>query len=196
MKKTILLAVIILTAHAGFGQSPWKRFHFGIKGGANYSDFTNAGFETEGLTGFHGGLIVNFDITDRLSIQEDFLYSTQGAKIKNGFSLKDQDLKLSYLSVPIVLKYHSNIGLYGEIGGQANMLLEDAKNTGYKDFAEKIDAGAVAGIGYQFKTGPVKGLGIGARYYYGFTDVGKFTSSSIGSDFRNNVLQASVFCIF
>lgn len=196
MKKVILLAAILITAQAGFSQSIWKRFHVGIKGGANYSNFTNASFDTEGLTGYHGGLIVNFALTDKLSIQEEFLYSTQGAKVKSGFSLKDPDLKLSYLSVPLVLKYHTNIGLYGEIGGQANMLLEDAKNTGYKDFADKIDAGAVAGLGYQFKTGPVKGLGIGARYYHGFMNVGKFTSSSVQGDFKNSVVQGSIFYIF
>lgn len=196
MKKVILLTAIVMTAYAGFGQRLLKRFHFGVKGGANYSNFTDASFDTEGLPGFHGGAIVNFELTNKLSIQEEFLYSTQGAKVKSGFSLADQDLKLSYLSVPILLKYHTHIGLYGEIGGQANMLLEDAKNTGFKDFADKVDAGAVVGLGYQFKTGPVKGLGIGVRYYHGFMNVGKFTSSSVQPDFKNSVVQGSIFYIF
>lgn len=196
MKKVVLLVAIVITTQAGFSQGLLKRLHFGLKGGANYSNFTNASFDTEGLTGYHGGLIVNLKLTGSLSIQEEFLYSTQGAKIKSGISLTDPDLKLSYMSVPIMLKYHSIIGLYGEIGGQANMLIEDAKNTGYEDFADKIDAGAVVGLGYQFKVGPVKGLGIGARYYHGFTKVGKFTASSIQPDFKNSVAQASIFYIF
>jgi len=196
MKKAILVAAITMTAHVVFSQSLLNRLHVGIKGGANYSNFKNANFETEGLAGYHGGLIVNFKLTDKWSIQEEFLYSTQGAKIKNGINLTDQNLKLSYLSVPLVIKYHSNIGLYGELGGQANILVKDAKNTGFKDFADKIDAGAVAGFGYQFKNGPVKGLGIGARYYYGLTKVGKFTSSTINPDFKNNMVQASIFYIF
>lgn len=196
MKKVVLLAAIVMTAQAGFSQGLLKRLSFGIKAGANYSNFTNASFETEGLTGYHGGLIVNLRLTGKLSIQEEFLYSTQGAKVKSGFSVTDNDLKLSYMSVPIMLKYHSNIGLYGEIGGQANMLIEDAKNTGYKDFADKIDAGAVVGFGYQFKLGPVKGLGIGVRYYHGLTDVGKFTASDIQPDFKNSVAQGSIFYIF
>lgn len=76
------------------------------------------------------------------------------------------------------------------------MLIEDAKNTGFEDFADKVDAGAVAGLGYQFKTGPVKGLGFGARYYHGLMDVGKFDSSSLKTDFKNSVAQLSVFYIF
>jgi hypothetical protein len=196
MKKVILLVAIVMTAHAGFSQPLLKRIHVGLKAGANYSNFTDASFDTEGLTGFHGGLVVNFKLTQKWSIQEEFLYSTQGARVKSGFSLTDQDLKLSYMSIPILVKYHSNIGLYGEIGAQANMLVNDAKNTGFDDFADKIDAGIVTGFGYQFKVGPVKGLGIGARYYHGLTDVGKFTSTtSIRPDFKNSVFQASIFYI-
>lgn len=198
MKKVILLAMAVIIAQTAFSQGILNRLHLGLKAGANYSNFTNAGFDTEGLTGYHGGLIVNFSLTDKWSLQQEFLYSTQGAKVNNGFSFADQDLKLSYLSVPLLVKYHSNIGIYGEIGGQANMLIEDAKNSGFSDFAEKIDGGAVVGFGYQFKQGPVKGLGVGGRYYHGFTDVGKFNSSTatINKDFKNSVAQLSIFYIF
>ncbi len=200
MKKLFLIG-FVLTAltQSSFGQglgSIWQRLSFGLKGGGNYSNFTNANFDTEGLAGFHGGLIVNFKLTDKWSIQEEFLYSTQGAKIKENFFGADEDLKLSYLSVPILVKYHSTIGLYAEVGAQANMLMEDAKNTGFEDFADKIDAGAVAGLGYQFKAGSVKGLGVGARYYHGFMDVGKFNSSVLKSDFKNSMAQLSIFYIF
>lgn len=197
MKKVFFAATALMMSQVAFGQeSLWSRFHFGLKAGVNSSNFEGASFDTEMLTGFHGGAIVNFALTDKWSIQQEFLYSTQGAKIKNGFGIGDTDLKLSYFSVPLLVKYHSNLGIYGEIGGQANILVEDAKNTGFNEFADKIDGGAVAGLGYQFQTGPVKGLGIGARYYYGFTDVGKFSSASIKPDFKNSVIQGSLFYMF
>ena len=104
MKKVVLLAAIVMATQAGFSQGLLKRLHFGLKGGANYSNFTHTSFDTEGLTGHHGGLIVNLKLTGNLSIQEEFLYSTQGARIKSGFSLSDPELKLSYMSVPIMLK--------------------------------------------------------------------------------------------
>lgn len=197
MKKLFLIGIALLTAQLSFAQtSIWDRFSFGLKAGANYTDFDNANFETEGLAGFHAGAIINFRITDNWSIQEDFLYSTQGAKLKNNMFGSDAKIKLSYLAVPIVVKYHSNIGLYGEIGGQANMLIKDAENTGFGDFADKVDAGMVGGIGYQFRQGPAKGLGIGARYYYGLMDVGKFNSTTIKSDFKNTNIQLSLSYIF
>lgn len=199
MKKVLLMGLLFVSAQTSFGQSLggiWQRLSFGLKAGGNYSNFTGASFDTEGLPGFHGGLVVNFKLTDKWSVQEEFLYSTQGAKIKANFFGANNDLKLSYMSVPILAKYHSNTGFYAEIGAQANMLVEDAKNTGFDDFADKIDAGAVAGLGYQFKAGPVKGLGIGARYYQGFMDVGKFYSPAVKSDFKNSVAQLSLFYIF
>ena len=195
MKKILLIGFLLITAQTTFAQGLFKRLSFGLKAGGNYSNFTDAGFDTEGLAGFHGGAIINFRLTNKWSIQEEFLYSTQGAKIKDNL-FGETDLKLSYMSVPILLKYHSNIGLYAEIGAQANMLIEDAKNTAFEDFADKVDAGAVAGLGYQFRAGPVKGLGVGARYYHGFMEVGKFKSSSIKGDFKNSVAQLSVFYIF
>ncbi len=70
------------------------------------------------------------------------------------------------------------------------------KNTGYTDFANKIDGGAVAGIGYQFNNGPVKGLGIGARYYQDLTKVGKFDAGTVKPNFKNSVAQLSVFYFF
>lgn len=196
MKKLFFAAVLLLASQSMSAQSLLSRFHFGVKAGVNTSNFSDASFDTDILTGFHAGAIVNFSITDNLSIQQEFLYSEQGAKIKNVFNSNERDLKLSYFSVPILVKYHSNIGLYGEIGAQANMLVKDAENTGFEDFADKTDFGGVAGVGYQFKSGPVKGLGIGARYYHGFTDVAKFTSSSVKPDFKNSVIQGSIFYIF
>lgn len=195
MKKLFLIGFVLISVQS-FSQSFFDKFYFGLKAGGNYSNFVDTDFDTEGLAGFHAGAIVGFKITDKLMIQEEFMYSTQGAKLKDNLFGTDKDLKLSYFSVPILLKYHSNIGLYGELGGQANMLIEDAKNTGFKDFADKIDAGAMVGLGYQFRAGPVKGLGVGARYYYGFTDVGKFKSSTVKPDFKNNVVQGSIFYIF
>lgn len=190
--KNLFLLCIVLVSSSVFSQSLFDRLHFGVKAGGNYSDFSNANFDTEGLPGFHAGAIIAFDINEKWSVQEDFLFSTQGAKIKGGFS-DGKDLKLSYISVPIVLKYKTSFGLYFEAGPQVGILVsEDFKELTNDDFAEKIDAGMVGGIGYQFPNG----LGIGARYYYGLTDISKIKSTTINTDFQNNMSQVSLFYIF
>ncbi|WP_337965545.1 porin family protein [uncultured Flavobacterium sp.] len=192
--KNLFLLCIVLVSSSAFSQSLFDRLHFGLKAGANYSDFNNANFDTEGLPGFHAGAIVAFDINKNWSIQEDFLYSTQGAKLKGGLS-DGKEIKLSYISVPIVVKYKTDFGLYFEAGPQVGILAsQDFKKltNSDADFAEKIDAGIVGGIGYQLPSG----LGIGARYYMGLTDVSKTKSTTINPDFQNHMAQVSLFYIF
>ncbi len=134
MKKLVLsLIVLVALSIKGFSQttpaqtapesqssdqSIWKKFEFGIKGGGNYSNFTNANFATDPLPGFNAGLTVAYKITDNFLVQEEFLYSLQGAKVKAG-SFSGQDIKLSYAAVPILFKYRTNSGFFVEAGGQA-----------------------------------------------------------------------------
>lgn len=190
--KNLFLLCIVLVSSSAFSQSFFNRIHFGLKAGGNYSDFYNADFDTDGLPGFHAGAIVALDINKNWSLQEDFLYSTQGVKLKGGFS-DGKELKLSYISVPIVVKYKTDFGLYFEAGPQVGILVsEDFKEITNDDFAEKIDAGMVGGIGYQFS----KGIGIGARYYMGLTNVSKIKSTTVNTDFQNQMSQVSLFYIF
>ena len=197
--KNLFIGCILLVSANSFSQSFFKnigeRLYFGVKAGANYSDFTNAGFDTEGLTGFHAGALVGYKFNDHFAIQEEFLYSTQGAKIKGGI-MDGEDIKLSYVTVPILLKYKTDFGLYLEAGPQIGILVdEDFTSLGINSstkFAEKIDGGVAAGIGYQFQNG----LGIGARYYLSLTDVSKVKTAGFNTDFQNNTAQVSLFYIF
>lgn len=196
--KNLCFVLLILVTGSCFSQGSktiLERIHFGVKAGSNYSDFTNAKFSTEGLIGFHAGAIVGFEINDHFSIEEEFLYSQQGATLKGGL-MDGEDIKLSYVTVPILVKYKTDFGLFLEAGPQVGILVdEDFKALGISSdtkYAEKIDGGVVGGIGYQFKNG----LGIGARGYISFTDVTKSASGGINTDFQNVMAQASIFYIF
>lgn len=191
MKKLMLICLVLVSAKS-FSQSIFNRLEFGLKAGANASNFTNANFPTDPLIGFHGGATVAFKITNNFLIQEEFLFSTQGAKIKGG-TLGDQDLKLYYVSVPFLLKYRTNSGFYLEAGAQTGInVKEDFSGINTSNFAKKIDLGAAGGLGYQSKMG----LGIGARYIYGLSKVADFNASNINNDFKNNSIQASIFYVF
>ena len=195
MKKLILICFVLVSSHGfsqSFTQNIFKRLTFGIKAGVNYSDFVNTNFKTEGLVGFHAGGLVNFKLGEHLSIEEEFLFSSQGAKLK-GNQLVEEDIKMYYITVPILLKYRTNSGIYFEAGPQVNSLIKDVDQSLVTDkFAKKVDFGVAAGFGYQTKSG----LGIGARYIAGLTGVGDFQTSTIKPDFRNSVAQASIFYIF
>lgn len=187
-----MLICLVLVSSKGFSQNFLKRFEFGLKAGVNYSNFTDASFPTDPLVGFHAGGTIAFKITNNFLIQEEFLFSSQGAKVK-GDSFDNQNLKLYYITVPILLKYRHSSGFYIEGGAQAGMKAkEDVKGLSMGDFAKKLDLAAVGGLGYQSKMG----LGIGARYVYGISKVGDFNVTNIRNDFKNNNIQASIFYVF
>lgn len=191
MKKLLLICLVLVSAK-GYSQSILNRLEFGIKAGTNYSNFTDANFPTDPLIGFHAGATVAFKFTKNFMVQEEFLFSTQGAKIKGG-TLGEQDLKLSYMSVPFLLKYRTNSGFYVEAGTQFGYKLnEEVSGITTQNFAKKIDMAGAGGIGYQSKLG----LGIGARYIYGISKVGDFNATTITNNFKNNSIQASVFYVF
>ena len=193
MKKLLLICLLFASATNGFSQSILKRLSFGIKAGTNYSDYTNAEFATEGLVGFHAGAIVNLKITDKFSVQEEFLFSSQGAKMKNDLFGQQQDLKVYYMTVPILVKYRTNFGLYFEAGPQVGARIkEDPENTSFGEFAKKVDIAAAGGLGYQMKNG----FGFGARYVMGLTPVGDFKISNVKTEAKTSVIQGSVFYIF
>jgi hypothetical protein len=199
MKRICFICLVLLSAKAyaqdsnkSFAQGILQRIDFGIKAGANYSNFTNASFATDPLIGFHAGASVAFNITKNFSIQEDFLFSTEGAKNKSN-EFGKADFKLYYISVPILLRYKTNAGFYVEAGTQVGMKAkEDIAGLTANEFAKKIDFAAVGGIGYQSKIG----LGIGARYIYGLSKIGNFDPSNIRNDFKNNNVQVSIFYVF
>lgn len=195
MKKLMLICLVLVSAK-GFSQSFTQKIlnnlEFGIKAGANYNNFTDASFPTDPLIGFHAGATVAYKFTNNFMVQEEFLFSTQGAKIKGGV-LGDQDLKLYYMSVPFLLKYRTNSGFYLEAGTQIGVKIkEDFSGINTENFAKKLDLAAAGGIGYQSKMG----LGISARYIYGISKVSDFNVSNIKNDFKNNTIQASIFYVF
>lgn len=170
-----------------------ERLEFGLKAGANYSDFVDAPFATDPLTGYHAGGTLNFRLSKQLSIQEDILYSLQGARSKSILSEKE-DIKLHYITVPILLRFKTRFGLYVEAGAQAAMLINEdvPASAGYEKFAEKLDASAVGGIGFHSKSG----VGLGLRYVYGFTKVGNKNNALVRPDFTSSTAQASIFYTF
>ena len=125
--KKLMLICFVLASTKGFSQSFTQnilsRLEFGLKAGTNVSNFTNADFPTDPLIGFNGGATVAFKFTDNFMVQEEFLFSTQGAKIKGG-TLGNQDLKLYYMAVPFLLKYRTH-GFYIEAGTQVGLKVKE-----------------------------------------------------------------------
>ncbi|MGK2862004.1 MAG: porin family protein [Chitinophagaceae bacterium] len=186
MKKAFLF-LGLLAATSTFAQN----FSGGIKAGANFSNFTGGDFDAvkkKAIAGFHGGVFLNFSF-GALSLQPEVLISTQGARIDS--VSRSYDWKVTYATVPVLLKYRSAGGFYLEAGPQVGFKIsENVSDETINDFAKDLDLSAAAGLGLQTKGG----LGIGARYLVGLSKVGDFSpQKNIDPDFKNSVIQVGVF---
>lgn len=185
--KRLLVAAFLLVSATGFAQT----FQLGIKGGVNISNFTGGDFkdlDKKSLVGFHAGGFVSFFLGDHFAIQPEVLFSSQGAKLDNAGD--EQNLRVSYVNVPVLLKYRFTGGFYLEAGPQIGFKVsEDTDDMTISDFAKSTDLSIAGGLGFHSNMG----LGVGARYTAGVSKVGDFNAGDFDPDFKNGVLQISLF---
>ncbi|SEI37509.1 Outer membrane protein beta-barrel domain-containing protein [Dyadobacter koreensis] len=184
MKKLLFSAAFLLCAQLSFAQS----FSIGPKAGLNISNYTGGNIESDALVGYHLGGLLNYGFGEVFSIQPEVLFSTQGAKVENNGS--KADFKISYVTIPVMLKFKAKGGFFVEFGPQVGFRTSsDIPNQTINNFAKNLDLAAGGGIGYQ---SPI-GLGVSARYIAGLSKVGDFSGQNIDPDFKNSVIQASIF---
>ena len=206
--KKLLLSFIVLTlllqANAQEGD-----IQFGAKGGLNFATLTGDLEGLKGRTSFHLGGMAEIPMTEKLSIQPELLFSSQGAKEDNN------SLIFNYINVPILAKYYVTNELSLEAGPQFGYLLsanlkydsegddlnpntrsEGSSNTraseteDVKDDIKSFDFGLIIGLGYKMDSG----LNFGARYNLGLANASNFENSS--GKFQNGVFQISVGYFF
>jgi hypothetical protein len=186
MKKIIMLALLFSSTYA------WSQdLQFGIKAGANLSNFTGGNFEAvekKALVGFHGGAYLNLSFAG-FAIQPEAMISTQGARIDSVSG--SYDWKITYLNVPVMAQYRFPGGFFVEAGPQVGFKLsEKIEDKTIDNFIKGLDLSGAAGLGFKSKGG----LGIGARYTVGLSKLGDFEpSTGIDPDFKNGVIQASIY---
>jgi hypothetical protein len=156
---------------------------FGVRGGANFfnwsgddasnNDYTNR-------TGFHVGLYGNMFVTDRFAIEPGAYYSVKGTQADN---VVDSRSVLTYVDVPILLRFYASDGLNIFAGPQGSILLDsnfegDAFGQTFTfdtDDINKLDAGLVFGLGYNLPMG----LNLQGSYDLGLTPVFKDSDANI-----------------
>lgn len=167
MKKSTLLIIF-----CWLGQVCISQTIFGIKAGVQnvYWHGNDAIARYHPYTGYFAGATANFNIYSHLwSLQAEVLYSAEGVKFDLG------NIKITNVSVPIVIQYGPPPGFYWEGGLQPNFMVS-AKQSGAptgngdvkKDF-KPFGLHFITGGGYRFDWG----LGIGLRYNYGLINQAK-----------------------
>jgi hypothetical protein len=179
-----------------------QTFQLGIKGGGNLSTFygsTNSQYnEYRYNAGWNAGVFTNFFIGNHFAIAPEVLYTREGAEIKTTTSANNENvyvnnqLNLSYISVPVMAKVRFTGGFYLETGPEINFNVSQGKyqNESVKNFTNGSEFAWGAGLGYQ---SPI-GLGIGARYNVGLTRVDNVDQANASDvNWHNSGFQLDLF---
>lgn len=189
MKKISLFVLGIAVTVASLAQSPAQ---FGLKGGLNVStirsaddDDDNDGIDSK--IGVHIGALAHIHLSSQFAVQPEILYSREGAEVE------DSRLKLDYINIPVMLQYMFNNGFRIEAGPQLGLLVSSK----YKDDDVEVDADddfktTNISLGFGVNYLSYSGLGVGARYNLGLSDISEAGNSNI----KANTLQISLFYMF
>jgi hypothetical protein len=177
------LIIVLVTLSIGITNSTAQTVKLGVKAGLNYANFTGSDIQTDAITSYHAGLVVEIGLLDSFSIQPELLYSTQGASYEN--AIDEYKNELGYIAIPVMAKIYLSDSFSLELGPQASFLLSKKDEFNLGDY-NSFDFSANAGLGIKL----TKSLFLQARYSLGLTEVSK------NANVKNNVIQVSAGIIF
>jgi hypothetical protein len=115
MKKSLILLAAILVCGSNLNA---QNVTFGLKAGANFSNlkivFDGDGASPDGATSLYVGGLVDVGISDKVHFQPELLYSIEGA----------QDAEVSFVNIPLMLKYYLVEGFNIQAGPQIGILAD------------------------------------------------------------------------
>jgi hypothetical protein len=184
--KKIVFTVFVLLVFVGV-----KAQEFGVKIGLNYSNYHTSddiSDVTDPLLRFNAGVFADFELSDRIVLHPELLYSAKGLAVLD--DVDGYDYQQNYLDIPILFSYRINDELSFNIGPEIGFLLSakvtDGTNTeDIKEFMEGMEYGLDFGFSYRIPMGLV----FDARYDLGLSNIFKDFSDD---DIYNRVFQFSV----
>lgn len=167
MMKTNVFSTVFLMLICSFALSA-QEITPGFKAGVNFANL-NSDASTDMTTGYYIGFLADIRLSDKFHVQPEVLYSREGAK----------DVILDYVKVPVMLKYYISEEFALHAGPYASVITGSTRNF------QRFDAGAAAGLSYEFPFG----LYTDARYNFGVLDILNVQGLSA---VRNSVIQVGI----
>ena len=183
MKKSLLF----IAAFIGFGFVNAQTAQFGFKAGLNISNQSyKVGGNTldgESVYGVQAGIFVEIKASEKLTVQPELLFSTQGSKLSTPQGKASFDL--NYVIVPVMVKFYPASKLFLEAGPQIGFLTSAKAGLGSmsgdaKEVFETTDFALNLGLGYNI----TNEFSAGVRYNLGLSNVAKNNDS--GLDMKNS----------
>lgn len=169
-RKFPLFVALLILAQASFAQ-----FSIGIKGGANITKVDGRSFKDEFKYGYHLGGFATIGLGGRFAIQPEVLFNqlqtrtgTEFSNIYQNAVSGSQDIKLNYLSIPVLLNYKLGSFLSLQAGPQFGILMDQNKNLleNGKTAFDKGDFSMLGGA--QLSLGKIR---LNGRYVVGLNNI-------------------------
>ena len=133
MKRVFLLTVAFLSISV----ASIAQFRLGLKAGANLSKVTGRSFEEEFDLGYQVGAFGEIGLGGNLGIQPEVLFSQVNTKRSSDFNSiynnvarpnSNEEIKLHYLSIPILLRYNVSKLVTLNVGPEFSALIDHDEN--------------------------------------------------------------------
>ena len=174
MKKLLLISCLFFFALGINAQS------FGARVGANVANLTGDIEENATILSWQFGGFAEFNVFGSTDLNIAVLYSKKGASQDGG----PGDLKLSYIDIPIMLRFNILPAIFLQ-GGAYGSFMTSAFD-GDNDVKEIFNSGD---FGVQFGAGlKLDNITLDARYSIGMSDI----ENTEFSDIKNSVLTIGV----
>ncbi len=134
--KRLMLTMIVLVI-AGVVVNAQSGFRLGIKAGANMNKIAGQTFKEGYDLSYHLGGFAEIDFNNRWGIQPELLWSQSKTTRSSGFNNvyqnifnpnADQQIKLDYITIPILLRYNVGKMLTLNAGPQFGILINQNDN--------------------------------------------------------------------
>ena len=193
MKKLFPVLLAMFLAAASYGQN------FGIKGGLNYSNLVPSDSDLEYgeyILGFHFGVFGAFELTEKLSLRPEVLYSKKGFNLELSTVPQTIEIKrrFHYLSVPLLMEFSPLERLSFLAGPEFGYLIAARQDADLPTFSEDIDEmydrfdfGLSGGINVRI----TEKIQSEIRYIHGFSDLTN-ESSFTGTKLQNRNFQIAI----
>jgi hypothetical protein len=176
IKSLIVISLFMMTSVSTvFAQTIEQRNIFGIMGGGTVSRISD--YDGETLIGLSGGLYWEFRLSQKFSLMSNILYSQRGEIGKDN----QTGLKLSYINLPIMVKYGLSDNLGISTGINSDMLISVNAGDLTKDDFKSTDWGIPIGISYNI----TYHLQVGLIYNIGLSNLLKDSDTNYQSNWAN-----------
>ena len=183
MKKGLLLIAFLIFAATAQAQ-------LGLRAGLGSANFSNGDVQ-RGFTSLirpHLGAYYGLEVTEKITVEPGMFFSGKGISTTSKVTNKEFKESLSYLDIPVLVRYAVNEDFNVFAGPQAGFLIARTYTEGSLKITDTApvggyEIGGVFGVGYKLNSG----INLQASYDFGIAPFQYFQA-----DVNNTVYKLSV----